>query len=104
MSDPIHTIPSHPISLTYTPTRTHTLHSGQWAYHAVAEKLWANSTLVVWGDLDEVTPFGHSKTVMRILGPEKARLVVLPECGHVDALEVPRSIDDMMDAVLPHLS
>ena len=76
----------------------------EWAYHAVAEKLWANSTLVVWGDLDEVTPFGHSETVMRIFGPDKARLVVLPQCGHVDALEVPRSIDDMMGPVLAHLS
>lgn len=76
----------------------------QWAYHAVAEKLRPQSTLVVWGDLDEVTPFRHSETVMRIFGPEKARLVVLPQCGHVDALEVPRSIDDMMGPVVEHLS
>jgi len=60
--------------------------------------------LVVWGDLDVVTPFRHSETVMRIFGQEKARLVVLPQCGHVDALEVPRSIDDMMGPVIDHLS
>lgn len=70
----------------------------------MAEKLSANSTLVVWGDLDEVTPFGHSKTVMRIFGAEKAKLAVIPQCGHVDALEVPRCIDDMMGAVFEHLS
>lgn len=76
----------------------------QWAYHAVAAKLRPGSTLVVWGDKDEVTPFGHSQTVMRILGPDKARLVVLTDCGHVDALEVPRSIDEMMGPVVQHLS
>lgn len=91
-------------SVRLTSKTPHTRHTHQWAYHAVAEKLWPNSTLVVWGDLDEVTPFGHSETVMRIFGPEKARLAVLPQCGHVDALEVPRSIDDMMGAVLAHLS
>ena len=63
-----------------------------------------NSILVIWGDLDEVTPFGHSRRVMQLFGSDKARLVVLPDCGHVDALEVPRNIADMMPPLLQFLS
>jgi pimeloyl-ACP methyl ester carboxylesterase len=72
-------------------------------YRKLGETRPENGILVIWGDLDEVTPFYHSETVMKLLGPGKARLLVLDDCGHVDALEVPKNIAQMMPPLIEFL-
>lgn len=82
--------------------RNFPLNDLEWAYESLAKSRPEGSVLVVWGDKDEVTPFTHAPRVLELLGG-KAKLVVLEDCGHVDALEVPRNIDDMMPPLIAHL-
>jgi hypothetical protein len=49
-----------------------------------------------------VTPFENSEKAMDILG-DTAGLVVLPDCGHVDLLVVPRNTQDLMTVLLDYL-
>ena len=91
--------------------RNFPLNELEWAYESIAKTRREGTVLVVWGDRDEVTPYTHAGRVLEMLGGEEGReggrkkveLLVLTDCGHVDALEVPRSIDEMMPPLIKHL-
>ena len=46
----------------------------QWAYQKVAETRGENSTLVIWGNKDIVTPFANAEKVMGVLSKSSTLL------------------------------
>jgi pimeloyl-ACP methyl ester carboxylesterase len=46
-------------------------------------------TLLLWGREDQVTPLRHGERIYQTLG--NARLVVLPQCGHLPMIEAPNT-------------
>lgn len=86
--------------------RNFPLNELEWAYESIGKTRREGTVLVVWGDKDEVTPFTHAGRVLEMLedGRKKVELLVLTDCGHVDALEVPRSIDEMVPPLIKHLA
>jgi len=55
-------------------------------------------TLVVWGGNDGVVPLADGKDYAAKI--PNAKLVIVPECGHVASMEKP---DDFLAAVIPFL-
>jgi pimeloyl-ACP methyl ester carboxylesterase len=55
-------------------------------------------TLVVWGANDEIVPLDEGRAYATQI--PNAKLIVIPECGHVPALEKP---DAFLSAAIPFL-
>ncbi len=47
-------------------------------------------TLLVWGDCDRVSPLSVAQNYERLIAG--AKLVVIPQCGHIPALEKPQEL------------
>jgi pimeloyl-ACP methyl ester carboxylesterase len=68
--------------------RALTAHAGYPALQALAEV----KVLAICGDKDQLTPLSHSEEIVDRL--PKAKLVVVPEAGHVALMEYPDVVDD----------
>jgi pimeloyl-ACP methyl ester carboxylesterase len=65
------------------------------------ESLREVSVLAICGDQDALTPLSHSEEIVRVL--PKARLVVVPEAGHVALMERPDIVGDALMAFLEEI-
>jgi pimeloyl-ACP methyl ester carboxylesterase len=74
--------------------RALTAHAGYPALEAIAN----TRVLAICGDKDQLTPLSHSQEIVAVL--PKARLVVVPEAGHVALMEYPDLVNDAMFAFL----
>jgi pimeloyl-ACP methyl ester carboxylesterase len=74
--------------------RALTAHAGYPALEALAN----TTVLAVCGDKDQLTPLSHSEEIVAVL--PKARLVVVPEAGHVALMEYPDLVNDAIFAFL----
>jgi Predicted hydrolases or acyltransferases (alpha/beta hydrolase superfamily) len=74
--------------------RALTAHAGYPALEALAN----TRVLAVCGDKDQLTPLSHSEEIVAVL--PKARLVVVPEAGHVALMEYPDLVNDAIFAFL----
>ncbi len=58
----------------------------------------AAPTLLLWGDHDKVVPLSQARTAVRLI--PHARLDILPRCGHVPQLELPRETHALIRSFL----
>jgi pimeloyl-ACP methyl ester carboxylesterase len=70
----------------------------QHARYPALEALREIRVLAICGDRDSLTPLSHSEEIVRVL--PKARLVVVPEAGHVALLEYPDVVNGALLAFL----
>jgi pimeloyl-ACP methyl ester carboxylesterase len=73
-------------------------HAGYPALEALSDV----KVLAICGEHDSLTPLSHSEEIVRVL--PKARLVVIPEAGHVALLERPDLVDDALNAFLEEIN
>ena len=66
------------------------------------EALANTRVLAICGDKDQLTPLSHSEEIVAAL--PKARLVVVPEAGHVALMEYPDIVDDAIFAFLDEVT
>ena len=52
-------------------------------------------TIVIAGAVDRLTPPSHSRRIAAAL-PQRERLIVMPETGHMTPLERPRELSDAL--------
>lgn len=51
-------------------------------------------TLLVWGDHDNIMPIANAEAILKVM--PNARLVVLPETGHLPQQETPQAVIDLL--------
>jgi pimeloyl-ACP methyl ester carboxylesterase len=73
-------------------------HAGQPAL----ETLSGVRVLAICGDHDSLTPLSHSEEIVRVL--PKARLVVVPDAGHVALMERPDIVGEALDEFLDEIT
>lgn len=61
--------------------RSHDPHLGKWLHRIDVP------TLLIWGDTDRMFPLEHAKAFQQAI--PGAKLVVIPQCGHVPQIEKP---------------
>jgi pimeloyl-ACP methyl ester carboxylesterase len=73
-------------------------HAGYLALEALSEV----KVLAICGEFDALTPLSHSQEIVRVL--PKARLVVVPEAGHVALMERPDIVGEALAAFLEEIN
>jgi pimeloyl-ACP methyl ester carboxylesterase len=72
-------------------------HAGAPALEALAE----TRTILICGEFDQLTPLSHSEEMLRVL--PKARLVIVPDTGHVALMERPDIVNDEINTFLEEI-
>jgi pimeloyl-ACP methyl ester carboxylesterase len=72
------------------------------ARYPALEALANTRVLAICGDKDQLTPLSHSQAIAAVL--PKARLVVVPEAGHVALMEYPDVVNEAIFAFLDEVT